>query len=131
MRHQYPQLSLCKWSHRLLGIWNAPRGGKCEIGPQRFESLVKAVGQILLVRELVISCYMTASLSPRSILCVGDCILGTNARCPMTQPLVLKVPFRVYSMLPLPAGELRVVAFCILLLEELSVDGAPSISLCL
>jgi len=93
--------------------------------------MVKAVGQILLVRELLISCYMTAGLSPRSILCVGYCILGTNARCPMTHPLVLKVPFGVYSILPFPAGELRVVEFCILLLEELSVDGAPSISHCL
>ena len=56
---QHCQLSHGKWSHRLLCIWNAPLEGKSEIAPQRFESIVKAVGRILLVRELLISCYMT------------------------------------------------------------------------
>jgi len=59
MPRQHCQLSHRKWSHRLLCIWNAPPGGKSEIAPQRFESMVKAVGRILLVRELLISCYMT------------------------------------------------------------------------
>ena len=53
------QLSHRKWSHRLLCIWNAPPGGKSEIAPQRFESMVKAVGRLVLVRELLISCDMT------------------------------------------------------------------------
>jgi len=56
MPRQYCQLSHCKWSHRLLSMWNAPVGGKSEIGPQWFESIVKAVGRILLVRELLIFC---------------------------------------------------------------------------
>ena len=55
---QHCQLSHCKWD-RLLCIWNATRGGRSKIGHQRFESMVKAVGGILLVRELVISCSMT------------------------------------------------------------------------
>ena len=59
MPHQHCQLSHRKWSHRLLCIWNASSGGKSEIGPQRFESMVKAGGRILLVRELLILCYMT------------------------------------------------------------------------
>jgi len=59
MPRQHCQLSHRKWSHRLLCIWNAPRGGKSAIAPQRFESIVKPVGGILLVRELLISCYMT------------------------------------------------------------------------
>jgi len=59
MPRQHCQLSHYKWSHRLRYIWNAPPGGKSEIGPQLFKSMVKAVGQILLVRELLISCYMT------------------------------------------------------------------------
>jgi len=59
MPRQHCQLSHCKWSHRLLCIWNDPPGGKSEIGPQRFESMVKAVGRILLLRELLILCYMT------------------------------------------------------------------------
>jgi len=56
---QHCQLSHHKWSHRLLGIWNGPPGGKSKIAPQRFESMVKAIGRILLVRELMISCYMS------------------------------------------------------------------------
>jgi len=59
MPRQYSPLSHRKCSHRLLCIWNAPPGGKSEIGSQRFKSLVQAVGRILLVRELVIWCYMT------------------------------------------------------------------------
>jgi len=59
MPRQYCQLSHRKSSHRLLCIWNALPGGKSEIAPQRFESMVKAVGQILLVRELLLSCCMT------------------------------------------------------------------------
>ena len=59
MPRQHCQLSHCKWSHRLLCIWNAALGGKSEIGPPRFESMVKAVGWILWVYELLISCYMT------------------------------------------------------------------------
>jgi len=59
MPRQHGQLSHYKWSHRLLGIWNGPPGGKSEIAPQRFELMVKAVGRILLVRELLISCYIT------------------------------------------------------------------------
>ena len=39
-------------------IWNAPQGGKSEIGPKWLGSMVKAVGRILLMRELLISCYM-------------------------------------------------------------------------
>jgi len=56
---QHCQLSHRKWSDRLLRIWNASLGGKSEIAPQRFESMVQAVGRILLVCELLISCYMT------------------------------------------------------------------------
>jgi len=56
---QHCELSHRKWSHRLLCIWNAPPGGKSEIATQWFESMVQAVGRILLVRELLISCYMT------------------------------------------------------------------------
>ena len=59
MPRPHCQLSHRKWSHRLLFIWNARRGGKSEIAPQQFESMVKAVGRILLVCELLISCYMT------------------------------------------------------------------------
>ena len=59
MPRQHCQLSDRQWSPRLLCIWNAPLGGKTEIAPQRFESMVKAVGRILLVHELLISCYMT------------------------------------------------------------------------
>ena len=59
MPRQHCQLSHRKWSHRLLCIWNASPGGKSEIGPQRFESMVNAIGRILLVHELPISCYMT------------------------------------------------------------------------
>jgi len=59
MPRQNCQLSHCKWSHRLLGIRNTPLGGKSEIEPQRFESMVKAVGRILLVRELLILCDLT------------------------------------------------------------------------
>ena len=59
MTRQHCQLSHGKWSHRLLSIWNAPPGGNSEIAPQRFELMVKAVGQILSVRELLIACYMT------------------------------------------------------------------------
>jgi len=59
MPRQHCQLSHRKWSHRLLSIWNPPLGGMSKIAPQRFESIVKAVGRILLVRELLISCYMT------------------------------------------------------------------------
>ena len=56
---QVCQLCHRKWSNRLECIWNAPPGGKSEIAPQRFESMVKAVGRILLVGELLISSYMT------------------------------------------------------------------------
>jgi len=59
MPRQHCQLSHRKWSHWLLCIWNAPPGGKSEIAPQRFESMGKAVGRIRLVRELLISCYMS------------------------------------------------------------------------
>jgi len=59
MPRQHCQLSHRKWSHRLVCMWNASLGGKCEIGGQPFESRVKAVGQILVVPELLISCYMT------------------------------------------------------------------------
>jgi len=59
MPRQHCQLSHRNWFHRLLGIWNAPPKGKSEIAPQRFESMVKAVGRILFVRELLISCFIT------------------------------------------------------------------------
>jgi len=59
MPRQHCQLSHRKWSQRLRFIWNAPPGGKSEIASQRFVSILKAVGRILLVRELLILCYMT------------------------------------------------------------------------
>jgi len=59
MPRQHCQLPHRKWAHRLLCICNAPPRGKSEIAPQRYESMVKAVGRIHLVRELLISCYMT------------------------------------------------------------------------
>jgi len=59
MAREHCQLSHRKWSHGLLCIWNVPQGGKSEIGPQWFESIVKAVGRILLQCELLIWCYMT------------------------------------------------------------------------
>jgi len=59
MPHQHCQLSHCKWSYRLLCIWNATLRGMSEIGPQQFESMVKAGGRILLVRELLTCCDMT------------------------------------------------------------------------
>jgi len=52
-------LSHSKSPYRLQCIWNAQLGGKWEIGPQRFKAMVKAVGRILLVCELVILCDMT------------------------------------------------------------------------
>jgi len=59
MPRQSCQLSQRKLAHRLHFIWNAPLGGKSEIGPQRFESMVKAVGRIPLLLELLIACDMT------------------------------------------------------------------------
>jgi len=53
------KLSHCKLSHRLLCIWNVLLGGTYDIGPQQLELMVKAVGRIALLRELLISCYMT------------------------------------------------------------------------
>jgi len=59
MPRPHCQLTHCKWGHRLLWICDASPGGKSEIAPQRYESMVKAVGRIHLVRELLISCYLT------------------------------------------------------------------------
>ena len=101
MAWQHCQLSHCKWSHRLLCIWNAPTGGKSEIGPQPFESRVKAVGQNSFsawIADFVL--YDLAGPAPSPISCVRDRIRGTKARCSMTQPFVLKVLFRV--MFPAP-----------------------------
>jgi len=56
---QHCQLSHPKWSHRLLCIWSAPPGGKSKIEPQWFKIMVKAVGWIALVQELLIWYYMT------------------------------------------------------------------------
>jgi len=126
---QHCQLSHRKWSHRLLCIWNAPPRGKSEIAPQRFETMVKAVGRIRLVRELLIFVlYDWAGLGPSSIFCVRDPIRGTKARCPITQPFVHKVLSGLCSLLPFPAGDLRVVASFILSLAALWVVWAPSIS---
>jgi len=66
MPRQHCQLSHGTWFHRPLFIWNAPGGGKSEIVPQRFESKVKDVGRIALVRELLISCNMTG-LAPGQV----------------------------------------------------------------
>ena len=59
MPHQHCQLSHRAWCHRLLCIWNPPWRGKSAIGPPRCECMVKAVGCIGLVSELLIWGYMT------------------------------------------------------------------------
>ena len=83
--------------------------------------MVKAVGRIRLVRELLIFVlYDWAGLGPSSIFCVRDPIRGTKARCPMTEPLVLK-PSGLCLLFLFPAGELMVVAFFILSLAALLV----------